>query len=328
MTKYQPRHAADVRDIGRRLLVRGGAAATVIGAATLGLPGAAQAALPMLRYGSRGSAVVTLQKKLRTLGYSVSTDGIFGPNVLRNVKAFQRSAKLGVDGIVGPNTWAALDRATSGGSEPDPKPEPSDPKPDPTPDPQPTGSRPMLRPGSRGSHVTYLQRQLSSHGFWVGSIDGSYGHLTSQAVMCLQKTYGLGRDGICGPNTWSAVGRISRPRAAYYSGNGIEIDLRRQVLRVVEGGRVKWAFNTSTGTSRTPTPRGTYRNFRRVNKMDYSPLGKLWRPVYFYRGYAIHGSTSIPGYPASHGCARVSNAAMDYIWARNLAPIGRSVRVY
>ena len=43
---------------------------------------------------------------------------------------------------------------------------------------------------------------------------------------------------------------------------------------------------------------------------------RLWRPRYFNGGIAVHGSPSIPAYPASHGCARVSNAAMDMIWAR------------
>ena len=37
---------------------------------------------------------------------------------------------------------------------------------------------------------------------------------------------------------------------------------------------------------------------------------------------------AIPGYPASHGCARVSNPAMDMIWANNLMPVGSSVVVY
>ena len=36
-----------------------------------------------------------------------------------------------------------------------------------------------------------------------------------------------------------------------------------------------------------------------------SPLGRLWNPLYFYRGYAIHGSTTVPSVPASHGCVRV-----------------------
>ena len=62
--------------------------------------------------------------------------------------------------------------------------------------------------------------------------------------------------------------------------------------------------------------------------MDRSPLGTLWRPRYFYRGYAIHGSRSIPGYPASHGCARLHNKAIDFIWAHNLAPIGRQIWIY
>jgi len=55
----------------------------------------------------------------------------------------------------------------------------------------------------------------------------------------------------------------------------------------------------------------------------------LYRPRYFTNaGHAIHGYTSVPPYPASHGCVRVTNAAMDYIWANNLAPIGSSVVVY
>jgi lipoprotein-anchoring transpeptidase ErfK/SrfK len=42
----------------------------------------------------------------------------------------------------------------------------------------------------------------------------------------------------------------------------------------------------------------------------------------------MHGSPSIPPHPASHGCARLSNAAIDFIWAANLMPIGTPVWVY
>jgi lipoprotein-anchoring transpeptidase ErfK/SrfK len=31
----------------------------------------------------------------------------------------------------------------------------------------------------------------------------------------------------------------------------------------------------------------------------------LWYPLYFLRGFAIHGYPSVPAYPASHGCVRV-----------------------
>jgi lipoprotein-anchoring transpeptidase ErfK/SrfK len=58
-----------------------------------------------------------------------------------------------------------------------------------------------------------------------------------------------------------------------------------------------------------------------------APLGRLYRPVYFYGGYAVHGSGSIPAYPASHGCARVSNPAIDMIWRENLMPDGLRVLV-
>ena len=40
----------------------------------------------------------------------------------------------------------------------------------------------------------------------------------------------------------------------------------------------------------------------------------------------MHGSPSVPNYPASHGCIRVSNPAMDMIWAADLLPMrGRVV---
>jgi N-acetylmuramoyl-L-alanine amidase len=31
----------------------------------------------------------------------------------------------------------------------------------------------------------------------------------------------------------------------------------------------------------------------------------MYRPNYFYGGYAVPGMTSVPAYPASHGCVRM-----------------------
>ncbi|MGA1748009.1 MAG: L,D-transpeptidase [Ilumatobacteraceae bacterium] len=42
----------------------------------------------------------------------------------------------------------------------------------------------------------------------------------------------------------------------------------------------------------------------------------------------MHGSYSIPDYPASHGCVRVSTAAMDWIWDQDLMPMGTPVWVH
>jgi lysozyme len=62
-----------------------------------------------LRTGARGQVVVLLQKALKAKGFDVGTlDGSFGGKTKTAVLAFQKSAKLGADGIVGTRTWAAL----------------------------------------------------------------------------------------------------------------------------------------------------------------------------------------------------------------------------
>jgi len=96
-------------------------------------------------------------------------------------------------------------------------------------------------------------------------------------------------------------------------------------------------FNSSTGSGEdftwpdgTPavayTPTGDFSVLRRIDGMDEGPLGSLYRPLYFYDGWAVHGSGYVPAYPASHGCARVSNADEDWIWDN--VPNGAAVTVY
>jgi peptidoglycan hydrolase-like protein with peptidoglycan-binding domain len=194
-----------------------------------------------------------------------------------------------------------------------------------------------LNPGDSGAYVLAVQQRLSSLGYWLGTPDGTYGYLTSQAVMALQKSAGLGRDGVFGPATRRALEAGTRPQSRV-GGTGVEIDLQRQVLLVVRGGAVTTILNTSTGSGQpfesygqqhvAVTPRGSYSLFRVVDGNDEGPLGDLWRPRYFNGGIAVHGAASVPGYPASHGCARVSNPAMDMIWARGLLPVGSRVTVY
>jgi peptidoglycan hydrolase-like protein with peptidoglycan-binding domain len=59
---------------------------------------------PLLREGSRGAAVESVQRDL-----GVSADGVFGPVTRSAVVRFQSSRGLSVDGVVGPQTWRALD---------------------------------------------------------------------------------------------------------------------------------------------------------------------------------------------------------------------------
>ena len=71
----------------------------------------------MLKVGSSGHQVRTLQTKLNNWGYNAGTvDGIFGSNTLAAVKRFQANNGLTVDGIVGAKTAAALGMTLSGSS--------------------------------------------------------------------------------------------------------------------------------------------------------------------------------------------------------------------
>lgn len=65
---------------------------------------------PVLKLGSTGADVTTLQTKLNAAGFNVGTpDGNFGPGTQTAVVNFQKAKNLTpADGIVGPATWAAL----------------------------------------------------------------------------------------------------------------------------------------------------------------------------------------------------------------------------
>ncbi len=81
------------------------ALALVIALATV----TALAAPTVLRLGSSGEQVRTLQSKLKQWGYySGSVDGVFGSQTQEAVKYFQRRNGLTADGIVGSATAAAL----------------------------------------------------------------------------------------------------------------------------------------------------------------------------------------------------------------------------
>ncbi|HLM62968.1 MAG TPA: L,D-transpeptidase family protein [Acidimicrobiales bacterium] len=203
------------------------------------------------------------------------------------------------------------------------------------PDPADDG---ILELGEAGASVSALQQRLTDLGYWLGTPDGNYGQLTRQAVMAFQKAEGLGRDGTAGPETQGRLATAGRP-VSRTGGTGIEIDLSRQVLLVVQGGQVRWAFNTSTGNGEAyagsaggsaiaATPPGQFTIQRQIDGYREAPLGTLYRPKYFNGGIAVHGSGSIPARPASHGCARLTNAAMDLLWSSGVAEIGTPVTVY
>jgi L,D-transpeptidase catalytic domain len=71
---------------------------------------------------------------------------------------------------------------------------------------------------------------------------------------------------------------------------------------------------------------GRFRIYWRYNGWRAGPLGSIYRPKYFHAGYALHGMTSVPAYPASHGCVRMTSrrwtacGCPQVAWHRRAAP--------
>jgi len=194
-----------------------------------------------------------------------------------------------------------------------------------------------FRIGSRGADVLAFERRLAGLHYDVGRVDGLYDNSTFHSVIAFQKVNGLARDGIAGPITKAKLAHPATPRLVQRrSGSYVEINLGRQTMVYARNGGIVRIFDVSSGsgrlytvdgqTRRAVTPTGNFRVQRKINAWRTSKLGRLYRPAYFYGGYAIHGSWSVPAYPASHGCVRVTIAAMDRLY--NGMPVGLPVKVY
>ena len=209
--------------------------------------------------------------------------------------------------------------------------------------------RPLVAVGEAGGIETArIQLRLIELGFWVSHFDGKYGLTTRQGVMAFQKYVGLEPTGRMDEQTALALTIVSsRPLGRTIDpGVVVEIDKDRQLLFLVIDGRVEWVLNTSSGSGqyylernqkdptkweagRSLTPSGRFVvNRERPDGWWNGDLGEIYRPKYFNGGIAIHGSRSIPNYPASHGCVRVSTAAMDMIWSTGLVPKNTAIWVY
>ncbi len=64
--------------------------------------------IPILRKGSRGEAVVSLQVLLNANGAALSVDGSFGSATDKALREFQEARDLDIDGSCGAETWSEL----------------------------------------------------------------------------------------------------------------------------------------------------------------------------------------------------------------------------
>ncbi|MGI8683380.1 MAG: N-acetylmuramoyl-L-alanine amidase [Mycobacteriales bacterium] len=155
----------------------------------------------LYRLGDQGPAVAEIRSKLVTLGLLADRElpqpanpaAVFDESCDRAVRGFQQARGLTVDGIVGAETYRALDEARWR-----------------------LGDRLLSHTVSHpyaGDDVVELQLRLLDMGFDPGRCDGIFGRRTEAALRELQRNVGLAPDGTCGPTTLRALGRLARSPA-------------------------------------------------------------------------------------------------------------------
>ncbi|MEV0901521.1 N-acetylmuramoyl-L-alanine amidase [Actinoplanes sp. NPDC049802] len=144
-----------------------------------------------IRRGDTGVAVSEIRSILVGLELLEEAEpDVFDEALEDAVRAFQQSRGLGIDGLVGDETWGALDAARWR-----------------------LGSRTLFHsvPDALvGEDVRALQERLLEMGYDTGRPDAVYGARTARAVAQFQREVGLVPDGSCGPQTMKALRRLGR----------------------------------------------------------------------------------------------------------------------
>jgi len=143
-----------------------------------------------IRRGDSGAAVAEIRSILVGLDLLETPSDVFDDDMDTAVRAFQQGRGIGVDGLVGDETWGALDAARWR-----------------------LGARNLYHSVTDplvGEDVRTLQERLLEMGYDSGRADSVYGARTAKAVAQFQREVGLTPDGNCGPNTMKALRRLGR----------------------------------------------------------------------------------------------------------------------
>jgi len=159
--------------------------------------------VPLYRLGDRGVAVASIRALLHATGDLAASgpavetreaageiSDVYDEHLAQAVRAFQQRRGLIADGIVGPQTYSALDGAR-----------------------WKLGARLLSHtPGHllQGDDVAELQERLLALGFTPDRVDGVFGANTEQAVRGFQRGVGLAVDGSLGPETLRAFADLTR----------------------------------------------------------------------------------------------------------------------
>ena len=207
-----------------------------------------------------------------------------------------------------------------------------------------------LGPGAVGDDVKAVQQRLNDLKFDVGQVDGEFGGQTTEAIWAYQKLVLNARGnevtGRVTPQLWDRIQdplliEDFRPRA---SPRHMTVFLQAQVAVLFVNNQVRLVSHVSSGdgkewcadvkvvyppgvsTTTLPagqkprrkcgksvTPGGTFRIYRRDTGWSEIPLGKVYNPLYFNAGIALHGAEQVPNAPVSHGCVRFPMHIAEYL---------------
>jgi lipoprotein-anchoring transpeptidase ErfK/SrfK len=175
-----------------------------------------------------------------------------------------------------------------------------------------------------------IQALLADKGFYRGPVSGFPNGQMDYAVLAFHKAADLDRISAWMPDDMEILSAWE-PQIPDMpeQPDRLEVDLERQVMYLINEGDVVAILPISSGNgeryfsslpgygwARAYTPKGNFRIQAHIPGWRYAGLGALYRPWYFKGGFAVHGSTSVPAYPASHGCIRVTIDDADWLSER------------
>jgi peptidoglycan hydrolase-like protein with peptidoglycan-binding domain len=207
-----------------------------------------------------------------------------------------------------------------------------------------------LGSGAQGDEVKMLQQRLNDLHFDVDKVDGIFGKNTEMAVWAYQSLImnlrGKDVTGKVSPELWDrmqeSLGLVDkRPDATsthvevYLAAQAVALYVKhelRLITHISTGTGEHWctvpqivARPGSTTTTLPPgqkprricgdsiTPGGKYRvQYKRDGWYEVT-LGRVFNPIFFNAGIAIHGYEQVPKDPASHGCVRVPMHVAKYL---------------
>jgi hypothetical protein len=212
--------------------------------------------------------------------------------------------------------------------------------------------RRTLVKGLAGKDVKRVQQRLIELHFDPGEPDGIFGDKTRAAVWAYEKlVLGVKPEDAKGkvtPEMWLGMQDdiVIKPKRTRTTRRHLEVYLPSQVAILFERGKVRLITHISSGTGEaweevvtidpgeegnengtepiqqlvkgvSITPGGVYKFYRRyvdeaTGGWREGRLGRMYKPVYFNYGIAVHGSKNVPLYPASHGCIRIPMHIAEY----------------